>query len=427
MAARRGNRRRRWGIAAASLVALSIGLQGCSFGPADPAAQFDPVDAALSTETGDALQGVLEQAIALSGSSGGIAGVWAPWAGEWTAASGTVSFDEGAAPVTTDTPFRMGTLTSEVTCAIMLKLVDEGQLELSDEIGEDVDWIPSLGDITYEQLCRHTSGIADYYRDLERIFVANPQRTWSDNELVAAGMGLDRTDAPGTAVRESRTGVLLAAMGLQRHTGRSWADLAEQYVFEPLGIEDTSIPPPDATGSGLLGAYAAAIGEDGKPDCAARLDQSDQSSTMGAEAAGATTTLDDLQVFSEAFATGALLSKSTKADQWKLQPLAGSAPSWYGAGIGGASYGPMRGDVSETAGMLTAALTDPKSGLTVVLVLNNSTSSDAFAREAAFALASIGSKADAAAGAEAPLVELPWSLEQATTRMNEQAACPPTA
>jgi len=408
-------------------VVLSIGLQGCSFGPADPAAQCDPVDAALSTETGDALAGVLEQAITLSGSSGGIAGVWAPWAGEWTAASGKVSFDEGAAPVAVDTPFRMGTLTSEVTCEVMLKLVDEGQLELSDHVGDDVDWIPSLGGITYEQLCRHSSGIADYYRDLERIFVANPERTWSDNELVAAGMGIDRTGAPGTAVRESRTGVLLAAMGLSRHTGRSWQDLAEQYVFEPLGMEDTSIPSPDAGGGGLLGAYAAAIGGDGKPDCATRLDQSHQSSSMGGEAAGATTTLDDLQVFSEAFATGSLLSKSTKADQWKLQPLAGSAPSWYGAGIGGASYGPMRGDVSETAGMLTAALTDPESGLTVVLVLNNSSSSDSFVREAAFALASIGSKADAAAGAEAPLVELPWSLEQATTRMAEHAACPPAA
>ncbi|WP_158551704.1 serine hydrolase domain-containing protein [Agromyces sp. PvR057] len=407
---------------------LSIGLQGCSFGPADPAAQFDPVDAPLATETGDALKGVLDQAIALSGASGGIAGVWAPWAGEWTAASGTVSFDEGAAPAALDTPFRMGTLTSEVTCAIMLKLVDEGQLELSDEVGEDVDWIPSLGDITYEQLCRHSSGIADYYSDLEGIFVSNPERTWSDNELVSAGMGLDRTGAPGAAVRESRTGVLLAAMGLERRTSKSWADLADQYVFEPLGIDDTSIPPPDASGDGLLGAYAAAIGGDGRPDCATRLDQSDQSSSMGAEAAGATTTLHDLQVLSEAFATGALLSESTRAEQWTVQPVGGSAPSWYGTGIGGASYGPMLGDVSETAGMLTAALTDPTSGLTVVLVLNNSTSSDAFAREAAFALASIGSKADAAAGADTPLVELPWSLEQATTKMTELAACPqPTA
>ncbi|GAA1957930.1 serine hydrolase domain-containing protein [Agromyces allii] len=427
MATRRGNRRRRWGITAAAFVVLALGLQGCSFGPTDPAAQFDPVDAQLGPETADALQGVLEQAVALTGASGGIAGVWAPWAGEWTAATGTVSFDEGAAATTVGTPFRMGTLTSELTCAIVLKLVDDGQLELSDEVADDVDWIPSLDGITYEQLCRHNSGVADYYANLEGIFLTNPVRTWSNNELVAAGMGLARTGAPGATVKESRTGVLLAAMGIERHTGKSWEELAEQYVFEPLGIDDTSIPAPDDQGRGLLGAYSSALTGDGKVDCATRLDQSDQSTSMGAEAAGATTTLEDLRRFSEAFATGALLSDSVKADQWDVQPVAGAPQSWYGAGIGGASYGPMRGDVSETAGMLTAALTDASSGLTVVLVLNNSSSTDAFVREAAFALASIGSKADAAAGAEAPLVELPWSLEQATTNMTKLAACPPPA
>ncbi|ANJ28524.1 serine hydrolase domain-containing protein [Agromyces aureus] len=405
---------------------LALGLQGCSFGPADPAAQFDPVDAPLGTPTADALQGVLDQAIALSGASGGIAGVWAPWSGEWTAASGTVSFDEGAAATTVDTPFRMGTLTSEVTCQIVLKLVDDGHLELDDEIADDVDWIPSLDGITYEQLCRHSSGLADYYPGLKGIFTTNPVRTWSNNELVAAGMGMARTGAPGAAVRESRTGVLLAAMGIERHTSKSWEDLAEQYVFGPLGLDSTVIPPADDTGRGLLGAYASPIGADGKADCATRLDQSAQSSSMGGEAAGATTTLEDLRRFSEAFATGSLLSDSAKADQWKnVQPVAGSPQSWYGAGIGGATFGPMRGDVSETAGMLTAALTDPTSGLTVVLVLNNSSSTDAFVREVAFALASVGSKADAANGAEAPLVELPWSLEQATANMTALAACPP--
>ncbi|MFF2372133.1 serine hydrolase domain-containing protein [Agromyces sp. NPDC058110] len=402
---------------------LSIGLQGCSFGPANPAAQFDPVDARLVDTSADALQGVLEQAVALSGSSGGIAGVWAPWSGEWTAASGTVSFDEGAAPVTVDTPFRMGTITSEVTCAIMLKLVDDGRLELTDQIADDVDWIPSLDGITYEQLCRHTSGVADYYPGLEQAFTTNPERPWSDNELVATGMGLSRTGAPGSAVRESRTGVLLVAMGLQRHTAQSWQALADQYVFDPLGLEDTAIPGPDASGRGLLGAYSAALKGDGSPDCATRLDQSDQSSSMGAEAAGAVTSLHDLQVFSEAFATGSLWSESTTADQWATQALSGSVPTWYQGGIGGSTYGPMRGDVSEAPGTLTAALTDPTSGLTVVIVLNNSSASDAFVREAAFALASIGSKADAVDGREAPLVELPWSLDQATAKMTELATC----
>ena len=95
-----------------------------------------------------------------------------------------------------------------------------------------------------------------------------------------------------------------------------------------------------------------------------------------------------------------------------------------GQGVGGQQYGPMRGVAGESTGALTAVFTDPESGLTVVLALNNSTSGQALAREAAFALASIASKAAPVEGREQPLVELPWSFEQATQRMTEAAVCP---
>ena len=402
---------------------LALGLQGCSFGQVDPEAGFDTVDAALGDETSAALTGVLEQAIALSGASGGIAGVWAPWAGTWTAASGTVSFDEGAAAVATDTPFRMATITSEVTCAIVMRLADQGRLDLGDDVSEDVDWIPGLDGITYEQLCRHASGVADYYPHLEGNFVSNPQRPWSENELVAAGMALPRTGAAGEVVSESRTGVMLAAMGAKRVTGKSWNDMADSEVFGPLGMDSTVLPAPDATGAGLLGAYSAAVGGDGKVDCAVRYDDSAQSSSTGGAAGGATTNLQDLRRFSEAFATGGLLSESGAATQWTTRPVGGDAPTWVGVGVGGMSYGPLRGDAGETVGQLTAAFTDPESGLTVVVVLNNSTPPPEFVREVAFALASIGSKSAAVDGREAPLVELPWSLEQATAKMQELAPC----
>ncbi|GAA1528075.1 hypothetical protein GCM10009761_31930 [Agromyces terreus] len=402
---------------------LALALQGCSFAAVDPEAQFDSVENAVAGDTADALSAVLDEAIRLSGASGGIAGVWAPWAGSWTGASGTVSFDEGAAKVTTETPFRMATLTSEMTCAIVLKLAAAGRLELSDQVSEDVDWIPGLDGITYEQLCRHTSGIADYYPHLEDIFVSNPERPWSRNELVAAGMALPRIGQAGEKVSESRTGILLAAMGAERRTGQAWSDLADHEVFGPLDLESTSLPSPTASGTGLLGAYSAGFGADGKLDCTVRHDDSDQSNSNGGAAAGGVSTLEDLRRFSEAFATGALLSEDVAAKQWKTVPVGGDAPTWVKAGIGGQSYGPMRGDAGETAGVLTAAFTDPDSGLTVVVVLNNSSPPPEFVREVAFALASIGSKADGVDGREAPLVELPWSLEQATAKMQELAPC----
>jgi D-alanyl-D-alanine carboxypeptidase len=137
--------------------------------------------------------------------------------------------------------------------------------------------------------------------------------------------------------------------------------------------------------------------------------------------------LEDTRRLTEAFATGALLSEQTERAQWTAIPLGGSAPAWQEAGIGGMQYGPMRGSAGENAGALTAAFTDPESGLTVVVALNNSTSGADFVREVAFALTSIASKADAAADRERPVLELPWSFEQASAKMQELAKCPRTS
>jgi len=285
--------------------------------------------------------------------------------------------------------------------------------------------VPGLDGITLGQLCAHTSGIADYYPGLRPHFVSNPERVWPAGELLSSGLAMPRTGAPGEHWAHSRTGVLLLAMALERSTGRPWNDLAEQYVFEPLGLEHTSLPSPTDTDlDGGLGAYSAAIAQDGTADCAVIRDDTEQSSSMGGAAAGAVSNLEDTRRLSEAFATGALLEEGTARTQWTPIPPGGDAPAWQSWGLGGAEFGPMRGLAGEATGVLTAAFTDPKSGLTVVVALNNSTSGGDFARETAFALASLASKTAAAPEHEQPMIELPWSYEQATTKMRELAKCP---
>ncbi|MCD2440938.1 beta-lactamase family protein [Agromyces sp. SYSU K20354] len=421
--------KRGWRSAVAAFAtAAALALTGCTGGTVDPGQQFDPVDAAFDEELVTSLEGVLDQAIALSGSSGGVAGVWAPWAGSWSAASGAVSLGEAARPASTENRFRLGPLTAELTCTVLLRLVEAGTVSLDDPVTDYVDRVAGLDGITLEQLCRHTSGLADYYPGLEPHFIANPERVWSPNELLATGLANNRTGTPGQKWSYSRTGILLLGLALEEATGRTWNELVEQYVADPLGLEDTALPGPSTTRlDGVLGAYAASIAADGKPVCDAVLDDSAQSSSMGGVAAGAVSSLDDVRKLSEAFATGSLLGEHHARAQWTTSPLGGSAPPWQTFGIGGAEYGPLRGGFGESPGALTAAFTDPETGLTVVVALNNSTSGADFVRETAFALASLGSKAAAAGERQRPLVELPWSFEQATTKMTELGLCPTPA
>ncbi|WP_394553623.1 serine hydrolase domain-containing protein [Agromyces sp. MMS24-JH15] len=417
-------------LAAIGGVVAALLLTSCT-NAVDPAARFGGVDTALPDAVAVSLQAVLADAVARSGSSGGLAAVSAPWAGEWSAATGAVGFDDGDAKVTEETEFRLGPATGEVTCLLLLRLVDLEVVALDDQVSTYVRDIPGLDGITLEQLCRQTSGLADYYPALRGYFAGNPVRVWPPGELIAGSLAASRVGAPGQTWSPSTSGVLLLALALERAAHRDWSDLADEYVLNPLGIDGVDLPDPaDPQHPGTLDAYLQGALPDGSPDCAVRIDVSAQSSSIGGEAAGATSTLDDAVRLSEAFATGALLTEPTAEAQWVASRTSPDAPGWQAQGIGGRIYGPLRGTAGETLGALTAAFTDPESGLTVVVALNNSTAGAEFAQQVAFALASVAARAPAAAGQEQPTLELPWSLEQATQRMAELGRCPlalPTA
>jgi D-alanyl-D-alanine carboxypeptidase len=417
-----GRRRGRFAGAASALV-VAFALAGCTGGTIDPAAGFGAVDETIAGDTATALQQVLADAVALSGSSGGLAAVSAPWAGEWRGVTGAVRFDEGAPAVEPEQTFHLAGVTAEITCLLMLKLVDTGVFALDDPVDDYVTDIPGLEGITLEQLCRHTSGLADYYPQLRVHFMQNPGRIWSPIELISSALALPRVGAPGQTYSYARTNLLLLGLALERATHRGWSDLAKEYVTGPLALTGTTLPAPSVLEqAGLMGGYAARPGPDGSPDCAARLDDSLQSSSMGGAAGGARSQLDDTVKLSQALASGVLLSERTAREQWTTAAVPGADP-WVAQGIGGMAYGPLRGTASEATGALTAAFTDPGTGLTVVVALNNSTSGQDFVRETAFALASIASKTPAASGEAQPLVELPWSVDQATQRMQELARC----
>ncbi|WP_127794953.1 serine hydrolase [Agromyces sp. LHK192] len=405
------------------MVAAVFALSGCTGGSVDPAARYDGVDAEVTGDPAAALQQVLVDAVALSGSSGGVASVSAPWAGDWSGAVGVVGFDEGAATTTPDSRFRMAGVSSMVTCLLLMRLVDAGTVALDDQVGQYVDDMPGLDGITLEQLCSHESGLADYRPSLYAHFIHNPERVWSRIELISAGVARDRVGAPGQLYSYSDTGLLLLAVALERASHRDWNDLVRQYVLEPLDLEDTELPAADTVApDGVIGAYVSPPGADGAPDCAARVDDSRQSSSMGGEASGLVSSLDDAVVLAQANAGGALVGEHSYREQWATELVPGAAP-WVSQGIGGTQYGPLRGTASATVGVLTAAFSDPETGLTVVISVNNSSSGQDFIREASFALASIASKLPAAEGQAQPLIELPWSVEQAREKMTQSARC----
>lgn len=410
---------------------MVLPLAGC----VDAAALFpvgpDTASAALESETVAALDAALVEGMDLAGASGAIAGVWAPWAGQWLASPGAVGAGidpatgrpAGGGALTTDMHFRIGTLTGAMTCTVLLRLVDEQRVGLDDPVSQYLTRVPGVQGITLRQLCQNTAGLGQ--PDLEPLFVNNPTRQWPPLELVSGGLGSTRIGQPGRVWTLSDAGVQLLGMALEEATGDSWQQLYRRYVFEPLGLRDTTYPGPREFGLPVAhpNGWAAALDRAGTPDCSRPVDVTELSNSMSGVAGGAVSTLGDLKIWSEALATGGLLSPDTADQQWRTVREQG-APEWRRYGLGAEQLGPLRGGAGAIPGFLSATLSDPESGLTVVVMVNDSSAGAELALALAQRLAAIAAEAPASADLSDPELELPWTAEEALAQMRMSAVCP---
>ena len=409
------------------LVALGLvaSLVGCS---ADKHVELDlPVqsDGAFPDETTQQLTAAVDFAMAASGSTGAIVGVWAPWSGSWVSGVGTQR-PGGGAKVDTDMQFRAGKITRAMTCDVLYGVAEDGTVKLDDSVSTYVAGVPQESTITLRELCDGSSGIGSFASQLLPLWLTNPKRVWDPRELAGYGLGEPRTTEPGTAYVDSDAGYVLLGIALERATGRTAPELIQQYVADPLDLVATQLPSPRAVkpadeGPVLSGYQSLPI--EGGLDCANPLDITELSASVGFTDAGVVTTIADLGRYGQALATGALLADGV--DRFD-HPLAAypDAPAWYTATGGAFIAGSLIGQYGAVPGYLTAVFSDPATGLTVALVLNNSAAGAGMAASLAWELAAIASKAPAGAGETAPEAGLPWTAQQYHDAIAAAAVCP---
>lgn len=413
-------------IFAAGVIGLTVvALSACTQNAGASSTLPKQASGSFASDVTGQLDDAVTAAVKRSGASGAIVGVWAPWAGSWTVAKGTTE-RKGSTDMSTSMSFRIGPITKSMTCTVLLGLADAKQVALDEPVAKYLPRMIGLSSITLGQLCDSTSGIGDYEPGLYPQFVNNPTRQWVPMELVSDGLAEKTTGTPGEKYAASDTGYVLLGMALQHVTGRSWADLYQQYVWDPLGLKHTSLP--EATTLSLPSphphGYATTVDGAGTPQCGTGVDVSELSPSMAWTAGGVVSTLDDLKTYAQALAAGTLVGPSASKQQWTTHPLSSAAPTWEGYGMGVVTLGPMRGYSGGIPGFLTSMISDPKTGLTVVVMLNDSTIGSSYAQLLGMQLASIASKAQAKTG-KAPVIALPWSQKQAEQGMASNAVCPP--
>ncbi len=162
----------------------------------------------------------------------------------WTSASGVADL-RTARPMRPNDRFRAGSLTKPFVATVVLQLVAEGKLSLSDTVER---WLPGIlpyGDqITVRQLLNHTSGVPDntFVEPIVELYTGNRFRSWQPRELVALIADRPPDFAAGTAWSYSNTGYALAGLIVEQVTGHRLGRELKRRIFRPLRLRDTSFP-----------------------------------------------------------------------------------------------------------------------------------------------------------------------------------------
>ncbi|BCL29749.1 serine hydrolase domain-containing protein [Streptomyces aurantiacus] len=149
--------------------------------------------------------------------------------------------------------FRMGSNTKTMVATVVLQLVAEHRLKLSDPVDA---WLPGLvpngSAITVRMLLNHTSGLFDYTDDPDvlKAFTGQDTRIWTPEELIAAGVRHDALFAPGTDYAYSNTNYVALGLVAEKATGHTLGDLIQQRIAGPLHLRNTYLVTGTDTDSG---------------------------------------------------------------------------------------------------------------------------------------------------------------------------------
>lgn len=141
---------------------------------------------------------------------------------------------EARVPATSDTHYRLASVTKQFTAAAILTLAGSGSLRLSDPVRKFLPALPPATDpITIEHLLTHTSGLVDY----EDLVPEGTKEQLKDADVLRLLEQQNRLEfAPGSSYRYSNSGYALLALVVERASGRTFSRFLREEIFGPVGM-----------------------------------------------------------------------------------------------------------------------------------------------------------------------------------------------
>lgn len=214
-------------------------------------------------------------------------------------------------------PYEIGSSTKMFTATSILQLMEKDSLSLDDKLVEVLphdDWYEDLlivdgkdyiDEVRIVNLLNHSSGFADYFAEgsdeKEIELHGDSSLTFTPEDIVGfTKLNKKNSFKPNEKFQYSNLNYILLGLIIEKYAGMSYQDYIQAHILDPLGLEHTYFgsqnPPTDVS----KGFYKA------KPV--------EMPYTLASSAGEIISTLDDMEIFINAWYLGNLFEKTETID-----------------------------------------------------------------------------------------------------------------
>jgi len=285
---------------------------------------------------------------------------------------------ENEKQATTNTVYRIGSITKQFTALMLLQLVEQGKVHLSDPVEKffpEVNRIsgryPGSPPITLIQLATHRAGLSEEPDDVGK-FSTGSVSQW-EQQLIAALPKLRFEQEPDTHFIYSNIGYAILGAALSRAARQRYTDYVQEHILAPLGMWHTRFEPDGQMTSVIAKGYVL---HDGAVDSKQALEELKNGRGYKVPNGALFTTLSDMARF-VSFELGygpekVLSKKVLQESQSQMFWAEEDGATGYGLGLmfvrNGDTVGLGHGGL--VAGYLAGEYFDPSSHLGIIFLRN---------------------------------------------------------
>ena len=145
-------------------------------------------------------------------------------------------------PAAADAPFGVASLTESLVRSVAFQLVDDGVLDPTLTVDQWAPTLPNADRVTVQMVIDNETGWSDYGPIEPDPVVTDFGRAWTLREAVELRATVMTALAePGTRTNDNFTNEMVMGLIVEEVGGRPLADLVQDMVAEPAGLDDTAL------------------------------------------------------------------------------------------------------------------------------------------------------------------------------------------